>query len=109
MEDVGGKHEQHLLAETIAGMGILALVMLGVGMTVYRFIAPEGWLAQLFGRSVSDGVAALVSTMVIGFLAWVGREWITPAQRNRYADFFVFAFAAAGFAYLVQLGLKGIF
>lgn len=108
MEDVRHKHEAHLLAETLAGLGLLALVMFGVGMTVYRLIAPDGWLARLFDAGLSSAAAAMVSLCVIGVLAWFSREWITPAQRNRYADLILYAFAGAGMLYLVQLSLAGV-
>jgi cation transporter-like permease len=107
MEEVRGKHETHLLAETLAGLSLLALVMFGAGMTVYRVIAPGGWAAQLLGRSLSSGAAALVSLIVIGVLAWFSRDWITPQQKNRYAELMLYAFAGAGILYVVQLWLIG--
>jgi hypothetical protein len=107
MEEVRGKHETHLLAETLAGLSLLALVMFGAGMTVYRVIAPGGWAAQLLGRSLSSGAAALVSLIVIGVLAWFSRDWITPQQKNRYAELTLYAVAGAGILYIVQLWLIG--
>lgn len=109
MEHVQRKHDSHLIAETVAGFSILAFVMLGVGMTVYRLIAPDGWMARLFGHSLSGDAAALVSVTVIAVVAWFSREWITPEQKNRYADLFVYTFAGAGAIYLVQLWLHRIF
>jgi hypothetical protein len=107
MEEVRGKHETHLLAETLAGVALLALVMFGAAMTVYRVIAPDGWAAHLFGRSLTSGAAALVSLIVIGVLAWFSRDWITPAQKNRYAELMLYGFAAAGILYFAQLWLSG--
>ncbi|MDA8110331.1 MAG: hypothetical protein M0015_17165 [Betaproteobacteria bacterium] len=96
-----------MLLETLAGLGLLGLVMFGAGMTVYRLIAPEGWLARLLGSALSSGAAALVSLMVIGVLAWFSREWITPERKNRYAELILYGFAAAGMLYLAQLWLAG--
>lgn len=109
MEDIRVKPEAHLIAETVAGFAILCFVMFGAGMTVYRLIAPGGWLAQLFGRSLTEGAAVVVSMVVMAALAWFSREWITPEQKNRYADLFVYTFAGAGAVYLVQMWLQGIF
>lgn len=108
MDEARGKHETHLLAETLAGMSLLALVMFGAGMTVYRVIAPGGWAAHLLGRSLTSGAAALVSLIVIGVLAWFSRDWITPSQKNRYAELMLYAFAAAGILYAAQLWLVGM-
>ncbi len=108
MENIRNKHETHLLAETLAGLSLLALVMFGVGMTVYKVIAPDGWVAQLLGHGLTSGAAALVSLIVIGVLAWFSRDWITPAQKNRYADLILYTFAGAGLMYFAQLWLTGM-
>ena len=41
--------------QALAGFAIAALVMIGVGGTVYKLIEPGGWFAQLFGRSLAGG------------------------------------------------------
>ena len=104
------KHEFSALAQVLVGIGILTLVLVGIGGTIYKVMSPEGWLAQAFGRSLSAGAAALGALIVVGLLAWFSRS-VTSSHdtRNRVADLLVYAFAAAGIVYLSQLWMKGTF
>ena len=104
------KHEFSALAQVLFGIGILTLVLVGIGGTIYKVMSPEGWLAQAFGRSLSAGAAALGALIVVGLLAWFSRS-VTSSHdtRNRVADLLVYAFAAAGIVYLSQLWMKGTF
>lgn len=88
--------------QALAGFAIAALVMVGVGGTVYKFISPDGWFAQLFSRSLSGGLAALLAFMVIGLCAWVTRSWVSVTNRNRHSEVFVYLFAAAGALYSLE-------
>ena len=76
--------------QAIVGFAVAALVMLGVGGTVYHLVAPGGWLAQIFG-----------------LCAWLARSWITIGSRNRHSDLFVYAFAVAGVFYAIEIFAKG--
>ena len=89
--------------QALAGFAIAALVMAGVGGTVYHLIAPGGWFAQLFGRSLAGGLAVLLAFMVIGLCGWLTRAWISPRSRNRFSEVFVYVFAAAGAWYSLEL------
>jgi hypothetical protein len=86
-----------------------ARVLMGIGGTIYKVISPEGWLAQAFGRSVSAGVVALGSLIMIAALAWFSRGWNSPLQRNRYPELLVYGFAVAGLLYVAQLWMVGTF
>ena len=55
------KQELYSFAHTFWSCVLLALVLGGIGGTIYKVISPEGWLAQMFGRSLSAGAAALGS------------------------------------------------
>lgn len=92
-----------VFVQSIAGFAIAALVMVGVGGTVYNLIAPGGWFAQLFGGSLAGGLAALLAFMVIGLCAWLTRSWVSVRSRNRFSEVFVYAFAAAGALYSMEL------
>lgn len=95
--------------QTLAGFAIAALVVLGAAGTLYKFLAPDGWLAQLFGRSVEGGMAAVVGLAAIGLLAWLSRDWVSERHRNRYSEPLVYAFAAAGALYGIELLVRGSF
>lgn len=92
-----------LFFHSLLGFAMAALVMIGVGGSVYHLVAPGGWLAQLFGRSLAGGMAALLAFMVIGLCAWLTRAWIPIRSRNRYSELFVYVFAAAGAIYALRM------
>ena len=91
----------------LAGLAIAVLVMLGVGGTAFHLVAPGGWLALLFDRSLAGGIAALLSFVLIGVSAWLISGWISVTGINRYADVLVYVFAAAGFLYAVAMLSRG--
>ena len=97
------KQDYRVLIQTVIGFAVLALLMIGVGGTVYRMIAPDGWLVQLFGAGITAGSAVLVSLLVLAVLSWFGREWVTVYQKNRLADVVIYVFAGAGVVYLAQM------
>jgi len=109
MSEIRVKQEVFALAHACVGFAVLGLVLLGIGGTIYKVIAPDGWVAQAFGRSVSAGAAALGSLAMIFALAWFSRGWNSPRRRTQFSDVLVFGFAAAGIAYLAQLWIKGTF
>jgi hypothetical protein len=103
------KHEVVSATQVIYGFTIVVLVMLGIGGTIYKVIAPDGWVAQAFGRSLSAGVATLGSLVIIFALAWFSRGYSSPRRRNGFSDLLVYSFAAAGLLYLVKLWIRGTF
>ena len=103
------KQEFFALAQAFVGFLLVALVLMGIGGTIYKVIAPDGWVALAFGRSFSAGVATRGSLVMIFGLAWFSRVWSSPRHRNRFSDLLVYSFAAAGLLYLVQLWVKGTF
>ena len=108
MSEMRIKQEAFALAQACLGFLILALVLLGIGGTIYKIISPEGWVAQAFGRSLSAGVAALGSLIMVVALAWFSRG-SSPRRRTQFADIAVYGFAAAGLLYVVQLWIRGSF
>lgn len=103
------KQEMFAAVQMVIGFFILALVLLGIGGTIYKVISPDGWVAQAFGRSVSAGVVALGSLIMIAALAWFSRGWNSPLQSNRYPELFVYGFATAGLLYIAKLFVVGTF
>jgi hypothetical protein len=95
--------ETAVFFQSLVGFAIAALVMVGFGGTVYKLVAPDGWFAQLLGRSVAGGLAALLAFMVIGLCVWLTRGWVSISGRNRYSALFVYVFAGAGALYAAQM------
>ena len=96
------------LARTLLGFSLLALVVAGVGGTIYKLMAPDGWLVSAFGRSVSGGLALISGITVVVVLVSLSRGWAIR-ERNRRADLFVYAFALTGLLYLGQMLVNGRF
>ena len=111
MEQVRTKHLSDTSAffHAIAGLAIAALVMLGVGGTMYNLAAPGGWLAHAFDRSLAGGMAAVLALLIIGLCAWMARNWVSFGTRNRHPELFVYGFALVGAIYAVQFLVRGGF
>ena len=102
------KQEFSSVGQLTVGLSLLGLVLVGIGGTIYKVISPEGWVAHAFGRSLSAGVAALGSLIMVVALAWFSRG-SSPRRRTQFADIAVYGFAAAGLLYVVQLWIRGSF
>ena len=97
--------------ETVkTGVGAIAviLVLTGIAGTIYKLVAPDGWIIAAFGRSLSAGLVAVCAFAAVVAFAWLSGG-AAMRQRNRYADIFVYTFGAAGFAFLLHFWLKGSF
>ena len=101
------KEEFTGFGQAALGITLLGLVLVGIGGTIYKVISPDGWVTQAFGRSLSAGVAALGSLLMIAGLAWFSRS--SPRSYNRFPELLVYTFAAAGLLYLAQIWMKGTF
>jgi hypothetical protein len=101
------RYEYSNIRQAAAGVTVLGLVLVGIGGTIYKVISPEGWVTQAFGRSLSAGVAALGSLLMIVGLAWFSRSPSSP--HTRFPELLVYTFAAAGLLYLAKLWMKGTF
>ena len=109
MTEIRIKQEAYALVQAFLGFVILALVLFGIGGTIYKVISPDGWIVQAFGRSLSAGAIALGSLLMVVMLAWFSRGWSSPRRRTQFADLVVYGFAAAGLVYVLQLGVQGRF
>jgi len=77
------KQELHSVTHTLWSCLVLALVLGGIGGTIYKVISPDGWVAQAFGRSLSAGVAALGSMGLVGSACLVLARSGRPGERPR--------------------------
>ena len=105
LSEVKLKHEVSSLAQAAFGFAVAALVITGIGGTIYKVIAPDGWISQAFGKSLSAGVATLGSLVLIVGLAWFSRG--SARYRSTLSDVIVYGFAVAGLLYLVRLWARG--
>jgi hypothetical protein len=102
MEQAKAKLEIPIVAQVATGFAISALVMIGISGTIYKLIAPQGWVVQAFGHSFGLGMALLAAVLGAAAVVWAlpGRM---PVQRARVADAVVYGFTAAGVLYLGQI------
>ena len=101
------REESWALTQALVGFGIVMLVMIGITGMIYRVIAPNGWIAESFGRSLSAGLTALVTLGVIGALVWN----TGPTQHGKHStsiELVVLGIAAAGALFLLQAGLNSM-
>ena len=88
------------------GVIVLILVVTGVAGTVYKMVAPDGWVVGAFHRSSAAGLALVGALGLVGLFAWM---WHGTAMRGRnmHAGLFVYAFAGAGLMYLARYWMHG--
>ena len=101
------KQELYSFAQTAFSCLLLSLVLGGIGGTVYKVLAPDGWVSQMFGHSLSAGVAALGAMGLVGGLAWFSRSWGDPDTRSLPTQLLIYGFAAVGILYLAQIWTRG--
>ena len=107
MTELKLRHETWALAQALVAFAMVMLVMLGIAGMIYRVIAPDGWIAQAFSRSLAAGLTTLCALAVIGALVWFGG----PSARNKHSTAFelvVMGLAGAGAIFLLQAGLNGM-
>ncbi len=103
------KHVSGNLVQTLWGFGLVVMVVFGICGTIYKLLAPSGWIASLMGSGFSGGVAVIGLMIVFGVVGWVARSWTTPREQAATATLVVYVFAAAGLLYSFQLWSKGTF
>ena len=101
------KQELYSFAQTAFSCLLLSLVLGGIGGTVYKVLAPDGWVSQMFGHSLSAGAAALGAMGLVGGLAWFSRSWGDPDTRSVPTQLLIYGFAAVGILYLAQIWIRG--
>ena len=101
------KQELYSFAHTFWSCVLLSFVLGGIGGTIYKTLSPDGWLAHIFGRSLTAGAAALGSMALVALLAWFSRSWGDPTERPLLTHVLIYGFAAVGALYLAQLWTKG--
>jgi hypothetical protein len=95
------------IAQFAGGFVLLALVMLGVGGTIYKLIAPDGWLSQFIGGSLNYLGAMALALVGVGLFAWFAQDQIAQTRRDKVGDWWVYVFAGAGLIYAGQIFFRG--
>jgi hypothetical protein len=108
MEQANTKFEIPVLAQVLAGFAISALVLVGIAGTIYKLVAPEGWVVLAFGHGFGFGASLLAALLGAAAVVWALPGFM-PSQRARVADAVVYGFAAAGMLYLGRLLVTGNF
>ena len=93
----------------VTGLVLLALVMLGIGGTIYKLLAPGGWLAQFVGGKLGHGGALMFALGGVALFAWATHDRISPARRDRIGDLWIYLCSAVGLVYLVLMVVQGSF
>ncbi len=91
-----------VFVKATAGFAVAALVMFGVSGTVYNLVAPSGWLAGIFGRSLAGGLAAILALLIVGLCVKLTYNLLSVGDRNRYLEVFAYGSATTGAIYAVQ-------
>lgn len=102
MEHAKSKFDIPILAQVALGFALSALVLIGISGSIYKLVAPQGWVVQAFGHSFGLGAALMAALLGAAAMVWALPGWM-PAQRARIADAVVYGFAAAGLIYLGQI------
>jgi len=103
LHDLRQLKDTSVLAQTLGGFWLLALVLIGVCGSIFNIAAPDGWLARTLGHGVSVSAAAIASLLFVGAVGWYAREWASPGEKHRIADIVLYAFAGAGLLFLWQI------
>jgi len=101
------REESWALAHALIGFGMVILVMIGIAGTIYRVIAPHGWVVEAFNRSLTAGLTTLVVLSAIGAMLWFTNPK-THGKRNTSIELIVMGIAGAGAIFLLQASLNGM-
>lgn len=102
------KHDAASLAQVGVRLVMAVLAMTGIAGTIYKLVAPGGWVAHVFGESFKAGSSLVLAIATLVGFAYMSRTW-APSQnrRNITANLVVGLSALAGFVYLSRLWATG--
>lgn len=109
MKTGNSRHEVSEGLHACARFVLLVLVLTGMSGTIYKLLAPEGWIAHAFGRGFSAGIAAMLVVFGLLLVVWLSRGVAVTRIRQHAANAVVYLFAFAGFVYLAQYWMRGAF
>jgi hypothetical protein len=107
MQGINPKHQSRELLQSGLAFLMIALVLLGIGGTIYKAISPGGWVAQAFGQGYVPGLLTVGALVTAGVVLRLSTSRSTRERRTRFADVLAYAFAAAGLAYALDFLRRG--
>jgi hypothetical protein len=90
------------LGQALVAFMVVMLIMIGIAGTVYRMIAPDGWIVSAFERGLGNGLAALAAIALLGGLLWLKGGRNAFAKRSTATEVVVIGFAGLGVLFLLQ-------
>lgn len=102
------RDETQALAQALVAFGMVMLIMIGIAGTVYRVIAPDGWIVQAFERGLGNGLATLSVIALLAASLWLRGGKAVLAKRSKLIEMIVIGFAGAGALFLLLPLLRGV-
>ncbi len=97
------------LAQALVAFMVIMLIMAGIAGTVYRAIAPDGWIVSAFDRGLGNGLAALGAIALLVALLWMKGGRNAFAKRSTATEVVVMGFAGLGALFLLQSAFSSLF
>ena len=102
------REETAAAAQTGAGFIVCVIVVTAIAGTIYKVIAPGGWVAQAFGHGVKAGLSLLLAIALLLAFAVFSRTWTASRKHGNFAaNLVVTLFALAGAVYLAHYWKTG--
>ena len=95
--------------QSTLGLGLAALVVVGISGTLYKLVSADGWVAFFFERTQAGGVLAVGGIGLAALCAWAAGMGATHSYRLLLSNFVVYGSALAGSIYLLRYWWAGIF
>lgn len=103
------KNPIHGFLQLILDLVLFAFMLLGVGGVVFKFIMPEGWMAEgwdLIWKKNPGYAFFFFLAAVIAFV--LGKSWLDNLNlQARPGNFIAYVWALLGMYFAVKLGIYG--
>jgi len=103
------REESVALGQAVVAFMVVMLIMVGIAGTIYRAIAPDGWIVSAFDRGLGNGLAALGAIALLVALLWMKGGPNAFAKRSTATEVVVIGFAGLGALFLLQSAFSSLF
>ncbi len=97
------------LVGSMPGIGLVALVVVGISGSLYKLVSADGLVATLFERSPAGGMLSLGGTGLVVLCAWATGLGSKHGHRVWLSNLVVYGSAAAGSLFLLRYWWTGVF